>query len=108
MTGEQQLFHLIEEARRRHVLDQWREFRDGSSGLYLDGQTEFRRQSRCAKHAHRILAVARQGIADEAQAPSLHVGHSADIVPDAFGRRVEVQRVDGEITAYGVLSLSAE
>ena len=80
----------------------------GAAVLALDGEPELRREPHRAQHAHRILAVARDRIADQAQAARLHVGHPSDVVPDALGGGVEVERVHGEVAADRVFGLRAE
>ena len=102
---QQQLLHLVEEARRRDVLDQRRELRDRRRGLRLDRDAELGGEAHRAQHPHRVLAVARHRRADQLQPPRADVGDAADVVPHLLGRRVEVERVDREVAARGVLGL---
>ena len=60
-----------------------------------------------AQHPHRVLAVARHRRADQPQPPGADVGDAADVVPDRLVGRVEVERVDREVAARGVLGLRA-
>ena len=65
LPGEQQLQDLLEEARLRDVLEQMAlSARIGSARLRVDLEAQLRREARGAKHAHRILAVARRRVAD--------------------------------------------
>ena len=105
VAGEQQLFHLVEQARRRDVMDQGRELGDRRRGFLFDGEAELCREPRGAQHPHRILAESRDGIADQANPPGLDVGDAADIVPDFLRRRVEVKRVDREVAPQRILRL---
>ena len=108
MAGQQQLFHFVEQARRRHVLEQRRQFGNGRRGLLFDRETELGGEPRGTQHAHRVLAIARDGIADQTHAPRPNVGHAADVVPDFLADRIEVERVAGEVAAQRVLGLRAE
>ena len=105
MPGEQQLLHLVEQPRGRHVLDQLGEPRDRFRRLLLDREAELRREPHRAQHAHRILAIARDRRADQLHAPRAHVGDAADVIPDFLGRRIEIQRVDREVAPRRIFRL---
>ena len=61
--------------------------------------------SHCAQHPHRILTEAGDGRSDQLQAARAHIGDTAHVVPyGVLGGRIEVQRVDGEVAARGVLA----
>ena len=108
VSRQQQLFHLVEQPRRRHVVDQRRQRGIGVAVFFSISMPELRREPRGAQHAHRVFAIAGDRIADQAQPPRLDVGDAADVVPDFLGRRVEVERVDREVAAQRVLGLRAE
>ena len=67
MTGEQQLQHLVEETRGRHVVHQIGEILDRRARGFVDLEAELRRETHDAQHAHRIFAITRGRIADHAQ-----------------------------------------
>ena len=62
----QELEHFVEQARRRHVLEQAGEFADRSARGRFDGEVEFRRQAHGAQHAHRVFLVALGRVAYQA------------------------------------------
>ena len=68
VAGEQELLHLVEQPRRRHVLDEARELGDRRRRLGIDREPGLRREADRAQHAHRVLAVTRDRRADELQA----------------------------------------
>ena len=106
--GQQQLQHLVEQARRRHVLQQRRHLADRLARLRRRAQAELGAKPHRAQHAHRVLAVARLRVADHAQHALLQVGEAAVEVDHLLGRRVVEQRVDGEVAPRRVLLLRAE
>ena len=108
VAGEQQLQHLVEEPRRRHVLEQRPHLADRLARRGVDGEAELGRQAHRAQHAHRVLAVARARVADHAQRLLLDVGDAVVVVDDGLGAGVVVQRVDGEVAPGGVFLLVAE
>ena len=108
VAGQQELFHFVEYSRGWKVVDQRRQLRDRRRGLFLDVDAELCREPDRAQHAHGILAIAGNGITDQAQLFRLDVGYAADVVPYAFGRGIEIQSIDCEVAAYGIFSLVAE
>ena len=108
VTRQEELFHLVEQPRRWNVFQKRRELGDRRRGLLFDGDAELGREARAAQHAHRVLAVARDRVADQPQPPRLDVRDAADVVPHLLGGGVEVERVDGEIAAERILCLRAE
>ena len=108
VTGEQELQHLVEQARWRHVGEQVREPAYRPAGPGIDLEPAARREPHRAQHAHRIFAEAALGIADHAQPPFSQIGHPVVVIPDLLRGRVVEQRVDAEIAARGVLLLAAE
>src|SRR6185437_9871487 len=71
-------------------------------GFRVDLEIQFRRKTGRAQHAHRILAVTRGRIADQAQAPLFEILDAADVIDYAEIGDVVVQRVDAEIAAQRV------
>ena len=69
---------------------------------------EFGGKTHDAQHAHRVLAVARLGIADHAQYAGAQVGDAADVVHYREIADVVIKPVDREIAAARVLFLGAE
>jgi hypothetical protein len=107
VTRKQELLHFVEQPRRRNVLHQRREIRNRRRGLGIDCHTELRSEPHGAEHAHRIFAEPGNGRADQPQPPKVDIGDAADVIPNRLGRRIEIERVDREIAAHGVLGLRA-
>ena len=80
MAGLQQLDHLVEGARRRHVVEQRRHLLDRRARLRLDLEAELGGEAHDADDAHRVLAVARGRVADHAQQLLLRVLDAAVVV----------------------------
>ena len=97
MPGQEQLEHLLEQARRGGLAQQRRQPRQRLRGGRLDAEVQLGRQPHRAQHPHRILAVARFRVADQAHRARLHVLVAADVV--AYREILDrvVQRVAGEI-----------
>ncbi|TPW00656.1 MAG: hypothetical protein FD124_3982, partial [Alphaproteobacteria bacterium] len=108
VTRGQQLEHLVEQARRRHVADQLRHLADRARGRRVDREAQLGRQAHGAQHAHRVFAVAGLRLADHAQGFRLDIGDAVVIVDDRLGDRVVVQRVDRKVAARRVFHLVAE
>ena len=94
MPGLQQLDHLVEGARRRHVVEQRGQRLDRRARLRLDLEAELGREADHADDAHRVLAIARRRVADHAQQLLLRVLDAAVVVDDDLAHRVVVHRVD--------------
>ncbi len=105
VAREQELHHLVEEPRRRHVLQKVREWLDGAAGRRIQFQPELRREARRAQHPHRILAITLLRIADDAQTLALEIAPAATVVDDLLRAWIVEQRVDGEVTPQCVLFL---
>ncbi len=65
---------------------------------------EARRKAEEAQDPQMILGDALQRFADEPHPPRFKVGKSAEIVLHLAGRRIEVERVDGEIAPRRILA----
>jgi len=107
MTRQQQLEHLVEQARGRHVLEQHRHLADRRACGRVDRQPEFGAQAHRTQHAHGVLAVTCPRVADHAQRLLADVGHTVVVVDDVFGGRIVVQRIDGEVAPRRILGLRA-
>ena len=105
VAGLQQLDHLVEQARGRHVVEQRRHGLDRRACLGFDLEAQLGREAHRADDAHRVFAVARLGVADHAQQLLLGVFQAAVIVDHDLGLRVVVHRVDGEVATRGVFDL---
>ena len=108
VAAGQQLQHLVEQARGRHVFDQLGHPGDRLARRLVDLEAELGGEAHRAQHAHRILAVARLGIADHAQPLAADVLHAVVIVDDLARGRVVVERVDREVAPRRILVLFAE
>ena len=73
------------------------------AGLAVQREAELGLEARGAQHAHRVLAIARDRIADQLQAPRGDVFDAAGVVPDREVGDVVVQRVGGEVAAPHVV-----
>jgi len=102
-AGEEQLQHLLEQPGSRHVGQQGRQACDRCLGRRIDTETELRRKTRGAEHANRILAVARLGIAKQAEHAPLEVLDAVGVVDDREIGDVVVEGVDREVAPQGVL-----
>ncbi len=107
VAGLQQLDHLVEHPRQRHVREQRRHDGDRRAGLGLDREAQLRGEAHGAQDADRVLAVAGLGVADHPQHLLAGVGQTAVVVDHQLALRVVVHRVDGEVAARGVLDLRA-
>ena len=108
LAAHQQLQHFVEDARRRHVVDQRRHHGNRRLRRRVDVETELGGEAHHPQHAHRIFAVALLGHADDAQRAPADVGHAAVIVQHQLRRRVVIHRVDGEVAPQRILVLFAE
>jgi hypothetical protein len=82
VAGLQQLDHLVEGARLRHVVEQRRHLLDRRARLRLDLEAELGREADGADDPHRVLAVARDRVADHPQQLLLGVLDAAVVVDD--------------------------
>src|SRR6266568_1842004 len=103
VAREQQLLHFLVHPRRRHVLQEMRHLADGFSRALVDGEAELRREARGAQHPHRVLAVARPRVADDAHGLAPQVSQAVVVVEDGLAGRVVVQGVDREVAPDGVV-----
>ena len=107
-AAKQQLEDFVEQPRLGHTVDEVGAIGDRRARGVVDLEAEFGREAHRAQHAHRVFAVARLGMADDAQALGFDVADAAVIVEHGLGRRVVEHRVDGEIAPRGVFVLFAE
>lgn len=107
VAGQQQLQHLVEETRGRHVVHQISEFLDRRARRFIDLEAELGREAHDAQHAHRVFAITRGRIADHAQKARANVGHAVVIIQHRLRCRIVVHRVDGEVAARRVFVLLA-
>nr|GEU28121.1 hypothetical protein [Tanacetum cinerariifolium] len=108
VAAHEQLEHLVEHARGRHVVDQGRHQRDRRSGRRFDREFQLGGKAHHAQHAHRVFAVARLGLADDAQGFRADVLDAAVVVQHLPVGRVVVHGVDGEVAPHRVFRLRAE
>ncbi len=102
IARKEKLQRLVEQPRRRRIGKQRPEPRERRRGFRRDGEIEFRSETRRAQHAHRIFAIARVRIADQAQCVLLEIVYAADIVAHAEIGDVVIERVHGEVAAQRV------
>ena len=102
MAAFQQLHHLVEQPRRRHVLEQRGQRADGLERGRVDLEIQLGSKAHGAQHPYRILAVAGGGIADHAQQPCRQIIHPAHRIDQRLGDRIVIEGVDGEIASVGV------
>ena len=103
MAGQEQLEHFLEQPRRRGLGQQRGQLGDRRGGRPIDGEAQLGRQAHRAQHAHRILAIALLGVADQLQPARLHVLEAAAVVPHREVLDGVVQRVGGEVAADRVV-----
>src|SRR5712691_2936722 len=103
VAREQQLLHFLVHPRRRHVLQEMRHLADGFSRALVDGEAELRREARGAQHPHRVLAVARPRVADDAHGLAPQVSQAVVVIENGLVGRIVVQGVDREVAPDGVV-----
>ncbi len=108
MTGQQQLEHFIEQTRRRHIADEFGQGADRCLGPGFDGKAGLGGKAHRAQHAHRIFPIAFVRVADDAHQLLAHVGQAVLEIQHAFGVRVVVQRIEGEVASLGILFAGAK
>ena len=108
MTGQQQLEHLVEHARFRHIAQQVFHLRDRRSGGRIELHTQLGREAHRTQHAHWVFAVAHLGISDHAQDVGANVGIAVVVVEYLLGSRIEEQGIGGEVAPRCILLLVAE
>ncbi len=103
VPGQEQLEHFLEQPRRRRLFQQPGQARDRLGRGRLDPEIELGCQPHRAQHAHRVLAVALLGVADQLHAPRQHVLEAADVV--AYREILDgvIQGVAGEVAAHRVV-----
>ena len=107
MPGLQQLDHLVEQARRRHIRQQRRHRPDGLARGGLDLEAQLGSKPHHTDDAHRVFAIAPVGVADHAQQAGADVGDAAVVVDHGLRQGVVVHRVDREVAPRRVLDLRA-
>ncbi len=103
VPGQEQLEYLLEQARRGGLFQQPGQARDRRGGGRLDPELELGRQAYRAQHAHRVLAVALLGVADQLHAPRQHVLEAADVVTHREILDGVIQGVAGEVAAQRIV-----
>jgi hypothetical protein len=81
----EQLEHLVEQARGRHVVEQICHLADRPPRLGSMARLDLGRQAHGTQHAHRVFAVAGLRVADHAQGFLLQVGDAVVVIDDGFG-----------------------
>ena len=102
-SGKEELLELVEQPRRRNVLEQVRERCERRARRFMDGEAELRLEADGSQHPDRVLAIARLGIPDQADRAGADVLEAADVIPDREVLDVVVQRIAGEVAAPDVL-----
>ena len=103
MTARKELHHLVEKARGGHVFKRAGHLRNRALGVAVHRKSELCRNAHGAHHAHRILAVALDGVANHHEAPLLEILKASVVVVDLLRGRVVVHGVDREVAARRVL-----
>ena len=90
------------------ALEKIGEFWNRRARVAFNFQVEFRGEANCSEHAHRIFPVARLGVSDDAKLAILQIGQTAAIVNYFLTRRIVEQRINSEITTYGIFFAATE
>lgn len=106
MPAAQQLEKLIEKPCCRHMTQEIGHIPDRRAGVVFNTKSEFGRKAGHSKHPHRILAVSRCRIANDAQDSGLEIANSMMVVKQLVPNRVKVQGIYGEVTARSVILLA--
>ena len=105
---EQQLEHLVEEPRRRDVLDQRGHLADRLACVGIDAETEFCAETHRPQHPHGILAIAVRGSPIMRRVFCCRVGDAVMVVVNGLVGRIEIERIDGEVPARRIFALVSE
>ena len=108
MPGKQQLQHLVEQARRRHALEERSQRADRLARRRVEREAQLCREPHRPQHAYGVFPVPGRRIADHAQHALFQIGQAAVEIHHLLGLRIEVQRIDGEIAPPCILFLRAE
>ena len=99
---QQYLQHFLEQPRCRNLAQQRRQLRNCLARRGFDLETQLRGDTHRAQHAHRILAIAQLGVADQAQLTPFQVLQPANIIDDRKIANIVVEPVDGEVAAKSI------
>ena len=108
VAREQQLEHLVEQPRRRNILEQAGHFANRAACGWIDVESELCTEPHGSQHPYRIFAVAGPYLADHAQRLVPQIGHAVMVIDDRFAAWIEVERIDGEVAAGSVLGHRSE
>ncbi|MNT22930.1 hypothetical protein D3C72_1583320 [compost metagenome] len=93
---------FFEQARRRNVVDKRRQTWDRLGGFRTDLHIQLGGKAHGAKHTHRIFAIARFWIADQANHAVFQILHAADEITHREIGHAVIKAVDGEIATLGI------
>ena len=107
IAGEEQLEHFVEQASRRNLVQQASQARDGRGAVLFDIEVELGGKTDGPQHAHRVFLVAFFRVANQANQAIADVMHAVSVIEDAFAAGIQVQGVDGEVAALGIVFQAA-
>ncbi|MNV16331.1 hypothetical protein D3C71_1070870 [compost metagenome] len=99
VSGQEQLEHLLEQARRGGFAEQAGQPRQRLGAGIVDLEAEFGGQAHRTQHAHRVFLVPLLGVADEFHQARLHVLEAAGVIAHREVLDRVVERVAGEVAA---------
>jgi len=94
--------------RRRNFLQQRRQTRDRLRGLRADFHVQLGGETHGAQHTHRVFAVARLWVTNQADNAVFKVTQAAGVITHGEVGHAVIQAVDGEVAALGVIFDGAE
>ncbi len=106
-AGEEQLEHLVEQARRRDFPQQRGQPANRRGAVLFDLEVELGGETYRPQHPHRVFQITLLRIADQADQAIADVVNAIGVVQQPLAGDVEVQGIDGEVAALGVVFQAA-
>ena len=103
LSREEQLEHLVVESRRRGPDNGIGGGDQGRAGFLFDGKAELGGKAHRTQHPYRVFLEADGRITDGANDAGVEVGETAGVIHDRKIGDTVGERVDGEVTAQGIL-----
>lgn len=102
VSGEEQLEHFFEQARRGDLAQHRCQFADRLNGVFFDAEIEFGCETHGPQHAYRVFLVTLLWIANQADQVIANVVYAVGVIENALADRIVIQGVDGEVAALRV------
>nr|GFC68926.1 hypothetical protein [Tanacetum cinerariifolium] len=99
---EEQLEHFFEQARRWNITQHRRQRSNRRRTVLLDAEIKLGGETHSAQHSHRVFFIALLRIANQPDETIADVVYAVGEIEHAFGDRVVIQGVDGEVATLCV------